>query len=485
MTTEILKDSQQQELQTFKRADALDALRGIAILAMILSGTIPFSGVLPAWMYHAQLPPPAHKFNPDLPGLTWVDLVFPLFIFALGAAIPLAQSRRLAKGWTQLQVILSIFKRGFLLASFAIVSQHFRPFTINPEPVEYKWRFGLIGFVILFLMFVQLPKSVPKWGKIAVPAVGWTAGIIFLANLQYPYHEKYKTFSLYRSDIILLLLANVAVFTALIWLVTRKNMGRRLILLVFLFPLLLSFNEGGWNTKMIEIPALSWLFNFDYLKYLFISIPATLVGDRIVAWLETGDREEKVTWKKGRCVLIICLMFALTFNVLVGLQARWLEQTAVLSILFCCFGFWLVKNPKSDTEHAIETIYVWACYWLILGLAFEPYQGGIKKDSATMSYFFVTTAISIFILIALIVIINIFQQKRWLQLLIDNGKNPMLAYVAFGNLLWPILELTGWQRQIDEMTKTPWPGFFKGLIYTSIIAILVSLCTRLKLFWKT
>ena len=50
-----------------KRADALDALRGFAIITMILSGSIPFGGpaALPGWMYHAQLPPPDFVFNPD------------------------------------------------------------------------------------------------------------------------------------------------------------------------------------------------------------------------------------------------------------------------------------------------------------------------------------------------------------------------------------------------------------------------------------
>ena len=61
-----------------QRADALDALRGLAVLAMVLSGTIARK-TLPAWMYHAQLPPPDHIFNNKLPGLTWVDLVFPFF----------------------------------------------------------------------------------------------------------------------------------------------------------------------------------------------------------------------------------------------------------------------------------------------------------------------------------------------------------------------------------------------------------------------
>ena len=36
------------------RASSLDALRGYAILTMVLSGSVAW-GVLPGWMYHAQV----------------------------------------------------------------------------------------------------------------------------------------------------------------------------------------------------------------------------------------------------------------------------------------------------------------------------------------------------------------------------------------------------------------------------------------------
>src|SRR5689334_13936563 len=85
--------------QSQSRAQALDALRGFAILAMLLSGQLPFGeNSLPAWMYHAQVPPPNHEFNPLLPGITWVDLVFPFFLFSMGAAFPLALARRMDEG---------------------------------------------------------------------------------------------------------------------------------------------------------------------------------------------------------------------------------------------------------------------------------------------------------------------------------------------------------------------------------------------------
>ena len=56
-----------------RRAESLDALRGLAIILMVLSSMQAF-GILPAWMYHAQVPPPDHVFNPGLPGISWVDL---------------------------------------------------------------------------------------------------------------------------------------------------------------------------------------------------------------------------------------------------------------------------------------------------------------------------------------------------------------------------------------------------------------------------
>lgn len=68
-----------------QRALALDALRGYAIITMVLSATI-ISSILPGWMSHAQTPPPDHIFNPEIPGITWVDLVF-LFPFRYGSCL--------------------------------------------------------------------------------------------------------------------------------------------------------------------------------------------------------------------------------------------------------------------------------------------------------------------------------------------------------------------------------------------------------------
>jgi predicted acyltransferase len=98
------------------RNESVDALRGFAVLTMVLSGSIAFGDVLPAWMYHAQVPPPDHTFNPAIPGITWVDLVFPFFLFSMGAAIPLSFQAHFQTGAPRFTVLAVAARRLVLLA---------------------------------------------------------------------------------------------------------------------------------------------------------------------------------------------------------------------------------------------------------------------------------------------------------------------------------------------------------------------------------
>src|SRR5262249_33795262 len=107
---------------------------------MILSGQFPFGEhALPSWMYHAQVPPPEHKWIGTLPGITWVDLVFPFFLFTMGASVPLALSRRLEGGDTPIRVAVFVIERGVLLGFFALYVQAIRPYAISDHPTASTW----------------------------------------------------------------------------------------------------------------------------------------------------------------------------------------------------------------------------------------------------------------------------------------------------------------------------------------------------------
>lgn len=285
-----------------------------------------------------------------------------------------------------------------------------------------------------------------------------------------------------------MVLANMAVFGSIIWLFTRSNVWLRVGFLGWLLAARLSSHTDGWiNLVWLYSPA-PWLFQFDYLKYLFVVIPGTIVGDLLGRWIEYCSPEEAsyASWKSWRYFSIMVLMFAVNLVLLIGLQARWVWPTALVAVVLCLCALVLLRKPENVTENLFNRLYKWGFYWLVLGLLFDPYEGGIKKDSATMSYLFLTAGMAILLLIGLTIIIDVFPKKLFLQLFIDNGVNPMTGYAGFANIIWPSRVLTGWESVIIEMTATnPFMGFLRGLGSTAIVALIVVVFTRLKLFLRT
>ncbi len=500
------------------RAYALDALRGFAILAMLLSGQEPFGKLaLPAWMYHAQEPPPDHEWLGHLPGITWVDLVFPFFLFCMGAAFPLALARRMDQGATVWRLGRFILERGFLLGFFALYVQAIRPFTLSHHPDTGVWLLALLGFLLLFPVLTRLPEGWSPGTQWLVRGVGWAGAILFLALARYP---DGSGFSLKRSDIIIVVLTNMAVFGSLIWMLTRHQWLPRLGVLGFVLALRLANMPealGGWVTDLWKYSPLPWIYQLYYLQYLCIVIPGTIAGDMILQWIRAGATPgsapgsaagESEAWSAGRYVTIAGLMLGLVVVLLAGLETRcptelpvttpgvfllndqtwlrpWLLPATLLAFALCGLGNWLLRGPGTAAERLYQKLFRWGTYWLVLGLFFEPYEGGIRKDHATLSYYFVTAGLAHCVLIAFSIVIDRFQRRRWLQLLIDNGQNPMIAYAGINNFITPVLALTLLLDWSSVHATTPWLGFVRGLTITLLMAVTVSWLTRRKIFWRT
>ena len=469
-----------------RRADALDALRGFAILTMVLSGLIPWH-VLPAWMYHAQLPPPLNKFDPSVPGITWVDLVFPFFLFAMGASMPLALGRRMAKGEPWWKLARYVVQRGILLGLFAIYHQHIQPWTLIKSPSTSTWLVALAGFLLLFPALARLPDrwSFPRC--MGVRAAGWLGAIALMAWL--PRFGQDIAFSVTRNNIILVVLTNMAVFGSIVWMLTQRSWTARLLLMVPLLGIRLAHAEPGWVQMVWNWSPVPSMYRLYYLQYLFIVIPGTIAGDVLRDWLEgpaeTAQARPDRILDALRFAGMVTLCVGMVVLMLAGLFSRWLPWTVLVAMAACAAGWPLFMRPTSPTGVLLRRLYVWGVCWLIVGLIFEPYEGGIKKDRATMSYYFVTSGLACFTLIAFTVIIDVWRGRRWMRLLIDNGQNPMIAYAGSGAFMAPILNLTGLEGVLVRWLHTPWLGFLRGCIKTFLLALFVSLCTRLRIFWRT
>ncbi len=466
-----------------KRALALDALRGIAILAMILSSRIPY-GTLPGWMYHTQNPPPTHAFNPGLPGISWVDLVFPFFLFAMGAAFPFALSKKLDAGIKKWKISLGILQRGLLLALFAIIIQHLRPTVINSNPDLQTNLMAIFGFILLFLIYTRYPKKISKKLVLVIKGTGVVLLTGFLLMIRYP---DGSGFSVDRSDIIILVLSNVAVTGSLIWLFTRNNLLARLSFLGLLIAIRLSAPiEGNWINWLWNNSPLPWLFKLYYLQYLFIVIPGTIIGDIILAWMnDKNENKIEASWRTSKLWIIALSLILALLVIMSSLYSRDVLLITIAAFIFCAVIYYYLSNAKTTDEITIKKLFSWSCYWLVLGLFFESYEGGIQKGRPTLSFYFVTTGLAIFLLISFFVLIQSLKKERYLKLLIDNGQNPMLAYAGGTNLLNPLISILLIDNLLSFLTTTPWLGVIKGIVTTIMLAYIVKIFTKSNIFWRT
>lgn len=466
------------------RSYALDALRGFAILTMILSGSISF-GNLPAWMYHAQVPPPLHKFIPSIPGITWVDLVFPFFLFAMGAAFPLALSKKIKDDKVPFNLILQVFKRGLLLCFFAIVIQHIRPNVLSTTPDVVTWLIALLGFALLFLIFWRFPESISKNVRLGLRATGWIGIALLLAFVTYPDGSGFK---MSRFDIIIAVLAEVSVFGSLIWLFTRNNWMLRLGIMALVVAIRLSHNSGeGFVKDLAMLQPSGWVVNVHFLKYLLIVLPGTIAGDIILKMMKTDSQVIIDTFNEYKVNAAFLAVFMAGFIVLslVTLYNRWVWQGFIGGIALCAASWVLLKDMKGGYYDILKEVFKWGVFWFILGFMLEPFEGGIKKDHSTISYYFLTSGLALFFIIFASIVIDFFRKKSYLGLLIDSGQNPMIAYAGGGNIITPIIGIFGIQTLMNTWFTTPFLGFLRGFLFTLALAYIVKLFTRYKIFWRS
>ena len=265
------------------RAHALDALRGYAIITMVLSAMEAFS-VLPRWMYHAQVPPPDHVFDPTIYGITWVDIIFPFFLFSMGAAIPLSLGRQHAKGKSIMKLTWKTVQRWVKLTFFAIFIIHAFPFMLGYEQEWMRYAMPIFFFILLCLMFMPNPFGLSPY---KARAITWSAYLVAVGFMLLQPYAGGAPFRLTDSDCIMLILANVSLTGSIIYLLTIGHPLRRLALLPFLVALFMAAHTANsWPALLIHTSWLPRLYLPAYQVYLLIIIPGTVAGEWIAQWLE-------------------------------------------------------------------------------------------------------------------------------------------------------------------------------------------------------
>lgn len=150
------------------RNGAIDMLRGMTMFLMVAVNEFWTVLDVPHWLCHTET-------YEDGMGLS--DIVFPMFLFAMGMSIPYAVERRYAKGLSGESTLGHIISRSFALLVMGVFTvnggSNFAPVLGYSRAVYYLIM--LLGF---FLIWNQYPKDF-KWKK-GLVALG-AACLVFLA----------------------------------------------------------------------------------------------------------------------------------------------------------------------------------------------------------------------------------------------------------------------------------------------------------------
>ncbi|MCQ2173586.1 MAG: DUF5009 domain-containing protein [Bacteroidales bacterium] len=440
------------------RIHAIDMLRGLSIIGMVFCSAYSWNCGLPAFMFHCQEPPPDYVFSPEIRGITWVDLVFPFFLFSLGAAFPAALGKKLQKGESPAGVALGLVRRWLTLVVFSLVIGNSGKIFATGAPEILKGAFLVGGWLALF---ASLVRTRARWlnplGYVLIAALALAEKFAFGVEL-----------SLRSSDIIIMIMAWMALLGGLCWLVTRNRPGLRA--LVFAFVLAVkALSDYTGVLDCVTVPSfLSWLFSWNFCQYLAIVLPASMIGELL---LKEGGNSPA-----GPVVLI---PIAAAVTQLWGLFTRNVIADFGITVALA-IAYALLSRSKAGKSCTVGLIGFAA---LIAGIAFDPIDGGIAKDYCNISYLLCTLGIGCLCLSAFIELENRGRKGGVLSLC---GQNPMLAYTIVAGFISPALYACGLLGLLDSLSEgSVFWGLARGVVVTFAMCLCTAFCTRKRIFWRS
>ena len=145
-TLAIGESSEKECPPAVRRFLSVDIFRGLNILLMIFVNNLAEVKGLPWWMYHRG----------DVNGMTFVDMVFPGFLFLMGISIPLAMDARVARGQSKATIWAHVATRSLSLLVLGL-------FIANASHVDARYThmsagwWTVLGFVGIALGWMRYP----------------------------------------------------------------------------------------------------------------------------------------------------------------------------------------------------------------------------------------------------------------------------------------------------------------------------------------
>ena len=335
---------------------SIDIFRGLTIFLMVFVNDLAGVSNIPRWMKHVAA---------DVNGMTFVDVVFPAFLFIVGMAIPFAVDRRLAKGEKPLPFWLHVLKRTFALLLLGV-------YMVNTEEMNAAatlipkglWATSFyIAAIILWNRYPSPQSSLRNW---LIPMLkGLAIGTLVVLFMTYRKGEGDGLTGMTTSWWGILGLIGWAYCIAM---VLYKISGKNNYLFAGLFTLLTLLYLGMWG---------KWGIISDYL------------------------------------------------NQIIYFRGHFAHTLLVLSGIACSL---VLRTPSLSSEKKIRNMLALGILLGIVGYGVLPFEG-ISKIRATPSWVFYSAAICCGMYTLLYVIVDRWGKARWANFLKPAGENPLLTYL--------------------------------------------------------
>ena len=143
-----------------KRILSIDAFRGITIFIMIFVNELSAVSNVPQWLKHM----PA-----EADAMTFVDIIFPAFLFIVGMSVPFAFNARLIKGNSPQLIWKHTLKRSFALIIMGLFMVNAEYGFNESKMIISAALWGFIAYILPISIWNKYKDSFPKlWKNILI-----------------------------------------------------------------------------------------------------------------------------------------------------------------------------------------------------------------------------------------------------------------------------------------------------------------------------
>jgi heparan-alpha-glucosaminide N-acetyltransferase len=387
------------------RIASIDVFRGLTILSMIFVNDLGRVKGVPWWLKH---------FPADASGMTFVDVVFPAFLFIVGMAIPFALGRRMERGDSALQIWRHIVIRTLGLLVIGVFMVNMYTFNTSAAAIGRSlWVF--LMFLSIILVWNQYPKAEgsKQYMFIALRLVG-VIGLIIMAILYRGGSAENVIWMRTSWWGILGLIGWAYITSCAAYLLFRKQIAGMMGVLALLIALYIG-NESG------------------ALKFL--------------------DFINKYVWLAGH----------------IGGHASITVAGVILGMLF------LDYSPARTPGKRIAWMLLFALGMFVAGYLLQPLYG-INKVKATPTWCLYCSAICCVVYAFLYWLMDLKNLTRWSNFVKPAGANPLLAYIL-PDIVYALFAILG-ITFLNTHLNSGFVGIIRSFVFCLVMVALAGLFYR-------